>query len=86
MPLTVALESNEIRVGADDLSLANGNLTINGVIVNGPDPIDSLEQLAQLVNNASAGTGVEAYKDFDGTLVLRNVGADLTRRAYRIRC
>ena len=33
LPLTVAL-SNEIRVGADDLSLANGNLTINGVIVN----------------------------------------------------
>ena len=75
LPLTVAL-SNEIRVGADDLSLANGNLTINGVIVNGPDPIDSLEQLAQLVNNVSAGTGVEAYKDFDGTLVLRNVGGD----------
>ena len=75
LPLTVTL-SNEIRVGADDLSLANGNLTINGVIVNGPDPIDSLEQLAQVVNNASAETGVEAYKDFDGTLVLRNVGAD----------
>ena len=75
LPLAVSL-SNEIRVAADDLSRVNGNLTINGVIVNQLEPIESLDQLAELVNNANALTGVEAYKDFDGSLVLRNTGAD----------
>ena len=61
-----------MSVAAADLSRANGNLTINGVVVNGPDPIESLEQLAQSVNAVAGQTGVEAYLEFDGTLTLRN--------------
>ena len=71
LPLNVSL-INEVSVAAADLSRANGNLTINGVVVNGPDPIESLEQLAQSVNAVAGQTGVEAYLEFDGTLTLRN--------------
>jgi flagellar hook-associated protein FlgK len=75
LPLNVSLV-NEISVTADQLSKANGNLTINGVLVNGPDPIESLDDLAQLVNAAIAETGVEAYQAFDGSLTLRNAAGD----------
>ena len=71
LPLNVSL-INEVSVAAADLSRANGNLTINGVVVNGPDPIESLEQLAQSVNAVAEQTGVEAYLESDGTLTLRN--------------
>ena len=40
--------------------------------MNGPDPIESLEQLAQRVNAVAGQTGVDAYFEFDGTLTLRN--------------
>ncbi|NCF33317.1 MAG: flagellar hook-associated protein FlgK [Proteobacteria bacterium] len=75
LPLNVSL-INEISVSADQLSKANGNLTINGVLVNGPEPIESLDDLAQLVNAAIAETGVEAYQAFDGSLTLRNAAGD----------
>ena len=75
LPLAISLR-NEIRIAADDLSRVNGNLTINDVIVNQLEPIESLDQLARLVNDTNALTGVEAYQDFDGSLVLRNTGAD----------
>ena len=71
LPLNVSL-INEVSIAAADLSKANGNLTINGVVVNGPDPIESLEQLAQRVNAVAGQTGVDAYLEFDGTLTLRN--------------
>ena len=75
LPLNVSL-INEVNVAAADLSRANGNLTINGVVVNGPDPIESLEQLAQSVNAVAGQTDVEAYLEFDGTLTLRNNDAN----------
>ena len=75
LPLNVSLV-NEISISAADLSKANGNLTINGTVVNGPDPIESLDQLAELVNAVAAVTGVEAFRAFDGSLTLRNAAAD----------
>ena len=66
---------NEISVTTDQLSEINGNLQINGVQVNGAEPVGSLAELATLINNASAATGVESFVEADGSLLIRNRGA-----------
>ena len=65
---------NEISVTTDQLSEINGNLQINGVQVNGAEPVGSLAELATLINNASAATGVESFVEADGSLLIRNRG------------
>ena len=75
LALDVSL-SNEISVSSKDLSTVDGNLTINGIVVNEIEPIASLDALELLINDSSLATGVEAFMGFDGNLILRNAGAD----------
>lgn len=71
-----AVAFNEIRVPSANIQLAE-TLVLNGVQIQPPSSagFSSSAQLVQAINSQSASTGVMAYQDDRGQLVLTNVAS-----------
>ena len=74
LPLLTSLE-NSISITENDLENFNfSNFQINGVLVTEAQAPENLVEFKDLINLNTDRTGVDAYLDYDGSLVVRNTG------------